>query len=459
MANTPNPTITNRIALSDGIGRLGLYLYAFSAWLSPPLHLIGLLMSGVALMMVPDVVRRIATTRAAKLWLMIAVYLLLQSFWGNHLLPDSLGTQLRETLRWLAFGNFLIIGWWLKGDPRIIRNVLILAVAGLCIGILHSVDWTALVAFQTGKQTGFHLTASTGALLAATVILGLLLNPPEAIHFSRFKWRNTFRLGVWSATIYLMIFLLVASQSRTTWIAAMITIPLVFHLRKRKTPPSRENRHALRPGWIVLLLMLAGVGLNRQVLLDRITPDLALVESLPLNKPVESEVHSSLGYRINVQKFGLEKWREHPLMGWGTASTRQLIASAGRPELWHEPTRGWLSHLHNGYLEILVRFGLLGASIFFLSVLSLLRRFLQDGAWRALHVNNLSWLSGGALLMTVIWTGGVFQMTAPTWQAYWTLLMASGFSASLFPSHPGRTGAPPVVDVLKSAENSDTLNI
>ena len=459
MANTPNPTITNRIALSDGIGQLGLYLYAFSAWLSPPLHLIGLLMSGVALMMVPDAVRRIVATHAARLWLMIAVYLLLQSFWGNHLLPGSLDAQLQETLRWLGCGNFLIIGWWLKGDPRIIRNVLVLAMAGLCIGILHSVDWTALVAFQTGKQTGFHLTASTGALLAATVILGLLLNPPEAIHFSRFKWRNTFRLGVWSATIYLMIFLLVASQSRATWVAAVITIPMVFHLRKRKTPTSPGNRNALRPGWIVLLLMLAGIGLNRQVLLDRITPDLAIVESLPLNKPVESEVPSSLGYRINVQKFGLEKWKEHPLMGWGTASTRQMIASAGRPELWHEPTRGWLNHLHNGYLEILVRFGLFGASIFFLSVLSLLRRFLQDGAWRALQEGNLAWLFGGALLMTIIWTGGVFQMTTLTWQAYWTLLMASGFSVSLFPRHPGQTGALLATKVLKSADSSDTHNI
>ena len=436
MANTPNPTITNRIALSDGIGRLGLYLYAFSAWLSPPLHLIGLLMSGVALMMVPDVVRRIATTRAAKLWLMIAVYLLLQSFWGNHLLPDSLGTQLRETLRWLAFGNFLIIGWWLKGDPRIIRNILLLAVAGLCIGILHSVGWTALVTFQTGKQTGFHLIASTSALLAATVILGLLLNPPQAIRFSCSDWRNILRMAIWSATTYLMIFLLVASQSRATWIAATITIPLVFYLRKRKTPSSRENRHALRPGWIVLVLMLAGIGLNRQVLLDRITPDLAVVESLPLNKPVESLVPSSLAYRINVQKFGLEKWKEHPLMGRGTASTRQLIASAGRPELWHEPTQDWLSHLHNGYLEILVRFGVVGAGIFFLSILSLLRRFLQDGAWRTLQESNLAWMFGGALLMTIIWTGSVFQMTTPSWQAYWNLLMASVFSASLFHKPP-----------------------
>lgn len=459
MANTPNPTITNRIALSDGIGQLGLYLYAFSAWLSPPLHLIGLLMSGVALMMVPDAVRRIVATHAARLWLMIAVYLLLQSFWGNHLLPGSLDAQLQEALRWLGCGNFLIIGWWLKGDPRIIRNVLVLAVAGLCIGILHSVDWTALVAFQTGKQTGFHLTASTGALLAATVILGLLLNPPEAIHFSRFKWRNTFRLGVWSATIYLMIFLLVASQSRATWISATITIPLVLHLRTRKTPPSRGNRHVLRPGWIVLALMLAGIGLNRQVLLDRITPDLAVIESLPLDKPVESEVPSSLGYRINVQKFGLEKWKEHPLMGWGTASTRQMIASAGRPELWHEPTRGWLNHLHNGYLEILVRFGLLGAGIFSMSAVSLLRGFLHDGAWKALQVSNLSWLFSGALLMTIIWTGGVFQMITPTWQTYWTLLIASGFSVSLFPSQLGRTETPQVAEVLKSADSSDTRNI
>lgn len=419
--------------LADALGNAGVRLYAFAAWLSPNLHIIGLGLCLFGLVLDPHALRRVTSTRAFAVWVGVALYLSIQSFWGSHLFPGSLGEQFREAWLWLGCGNFIIIGWWLKGDPRIIRNILTLAVVGLCIGILHSVDLAALLAFQTGKQTGFHLTASIGGLLAATVILGLLLNPPATARHSSSRWRNSLQLVTWSATTYLMAFLLVASQSRATWISAMITIPLVLHLRKRKRSTSQDdNSHAIGLGWLVLLLVMAGIGFNRQMLLERITPDLTAVESPPSNNPATSDKRSSLGYRLKAQKFGLEKWKEHPLIGWGTASTRQLIADAELPELWHEPTQEWLNHLHNGYLELLVRFGLVGIGIFLSSVISLLWSFLIKGVWGELQARNLSWLFVGALVMTVIWTGGVFQMTNRAWQAYWTLLLASSFSVSLF---------------------------
>ena len=432
MLHTPNQVTPSRAVLADSLGHIGVHLYAFTAWLSPPLHVTGLALCFFALLLEPSALRGIMQTRAFAIWGGVTLYLLFQSLWGNHLFPNSLDEQLKETWRWLGCGNFLIIGWWLKGEPRIIRNTLTLGLAGLCVGVLHSVDLSALLSFQTGKQTGFHLTASTAALLAATALLGLLLTPPTP----SLRLRHVLKLSTWCATMYLMLYLLVTSQSRATWIAALIAIPVTLRVRERRGSKTQGSQRLPGLGWGILLVMLLGIGLNRQIILDRIMPDLAVVQSLSASRSVDTETPSSFGYRLKVQQFGLQRWSEHPLIGWGTSSTRRLIAESGRSDLWHEPTQEWLRHVHNGYLEILIRFGLLGAGIFLFSVVSLFRGFLSDGAWQQLQPGNLSWLFAGTLLMSVIWTGGAFQMTNPGWQAYWAFILASGFSVSLFPTRP-----------------------
>ena len=440
MANTPTTAIPKRVALSDGIGQLGLYVYAFSSWLSPQLHLVGLAMCGIALVMVPDALRRIANTRAFILWLVITLYLSVMSLWGNHLLPGSLDLQLRESARWLGCSSFLIIGWWFKGDTRIIRNSLVLALVGLCVGLIHSAGLTALLTFQTGKQTGFHLTASTAALLAATALLGLLLTPPSLARNHSGRFGPILITVAWCTAIYLMTYLLVASQSRATWIAALVVIPLTLRLRRLRSRSPQKHRRLPGPGWMVLLIILFGIGVNRHMLLERIAPDLAVVksslESDPTNK---NNTPSSLGYRLKAQQFGLAKWREHPWVGWGPASTRRLIRESERPELWHEPTHEWLHHVHNGYLEILLRFGILGAGLLVISGVILLRSFLSYGAWQQFQAHQLSWLLTGSALMLSIWSGAVFQFTNPAWQSYFTFILATGFSASIFPRYKTRT--------------------
>ncbi len=452
----PNPALINRVTLADGLGPLGLYLYSFTAWLSPHLHAIGLAMSGLALLMTPIALRRILPTRACIVWLSIALYLCAQSLWGNHLFPGSLEDQLQEAGRWLSCGGFLIVGWWFKGDPRIIRNCLGLALLGLCVGLVHSAGWAALLSFQTGKQTGFHLTASTAALLAATAILGLLLSAPGPARTPSGRIGHAMKMVTWCTAMYLMLYLLVASQSRATWVAALIAIPLTLRIRKLRSQTIQKPRRLPGPGWWVLLIIIFGIGLNRHMILDRITPDLAVVKSsLEFGKNNNNENPSSLGYRLKAQQFGLQKWREHLWVGWGPASTRRLISESERPDLWHEPTHEWLNHVHNSYLEVLLRFGLLGAVFFAISGLILLRGFLSFGAWQQLQAHQLSWLMTGSVLMLGLWAGAVFQFTNPAWQTYFTFILATGFSVSIFPGYKTRTAVESSASKSRPADGFD----
>jgi O-antigen ligase len=146
---------------------------------------------------------------------------------------------------------------------------------------------------------------------------------------------------------------------------------------------------------------------------------------------------SSFAYRYQVYKFGLEKWLERPWLGWGTAASRPLIAASGRPELYNHQFGQWMANMHNAYLEILVRFGVVGAALFAAGLWQLVGALRAARRLRRLPEDYWLFLTA-SLVMTGIWGFGSHFLLEP-WRGYWLLLAGVIYSYALHP--PQTAGA------------------
>jgi O-antigen ligase len=133
---------------------------------------------------------------------------------------------------------------------------------------------------------------------------------------------------------------------------------------------------------------------------------------------------SSVGLRVRATEVALEAVRERPLLGLGPAGTRQVLA--GAPEEGVQD----LSHLHNSYLEILVRFGLLGIAAFGLLIAAIL-----TGLWRGYRRGGIApdhfAFFIGAFLLAAIWSIIDFRLTYSDGRFFWILMMGAGWAAVL----------------------------
>lgn len=437
----------SRAAVVDICGSLGVFAFALTAWLSPIANNLALGLIVVALAVSPRARCELPRDPVFRFFLIFAAYLLVQTAWGIARFPETAMQQVTDYGKWLLLFGFLAIAWWLRADSKRIDRVLMAAALGLWIGLLGHAEWSNILAFRTGNQTGFRMSAACSGLVSATAILGLLLSSERIFLTTIPVWRRGSRMLVWGIGAYLSTYMLIASQSRTTWVAVAVVFPAVlgyryfFSLRRR-------GLSAARFPYLLLVfagLMGGGVWLNKDSLIRRIGPDEEVV--LTILRGQDSRLpklpESSIKYRYQIQKFGLEKWLERPWTGWGTGSTKHLIAASGRPGLWNTASGHWINHLHSAYLEILVRFGLFGTSLLAVGAWLSARKLWTGELARRMHGDHFL-LFLGALGMVAIWASNVFQILTDPWRAYWLLLMGLGYTYVLHPAtNPVRSKGSP----------------
>jgi O-antigen ligase len=158
----------------------------------------------------------------------------------------------------------------------------------------------------------------------------------------------------------------------------------------------------------------------------------------------EIEAKGSFGKRYHMLLFGWEHAQRNLLFGLGPGVTEPLMKSEWTKTRPH-------SDLHNGYLEILLRLGLVGAALF-LALLVL----LVQGSWRAYRAQRIPWdlflLLMTALALHLLGTLTNFRMLNIDWRHYWLLFggilfsihwfnrsSAPASSAKAYTDHPAQT--------------------
>jgi O-antigen ligase len=411
--------------LSTRIGRGGLYLFAFSMWLSTAGAHIGLGLMMLAAL--ADRTARNALRRDAmvKLSLLFAGYLLAYALWAAVTTAESYILLWNDSWQWLRlFLFFIFVAWWLAGDERRIGIALLLALAGLLLKMLLAIETAGWHALLSGQRIGFGLPVNSFGLYSATALLGALVLGPRLWGFSgRLQPAAFLRCIAWCLAVALLIQGLITSQSRDAWLATLIVFLPVLLLRLAGPLCKMNGLSRLRAGIALsLILLLAGAVTvhNLDTIEQRVLDEQASWQAF-LAGDFDSMPHGSIGDRVRLVEYGLQKWQEHPVIGWGPHSYRTLIAQTEDIKLRRMP------HLHNAYVETLVTLGIVGALFYLYAMGSLGATIYRSVRQGRLPADYALFLSGGFCLL-LIWCLASFGLNQVTWNFYFAMLAGTVYS-------------------------------
>jgi O-antigen ligase len=437
MSNSLSPRLfgsLKRESLVNATGLFGTLLLAFFAWLWSDGAKIAFVLIVASLLASPGARSAIARDRLGKLLLVLAIYMLLRSLWAMQELPDTRGKQIEDFFKWLELYAFVGVAWWLQGDLRRVNACLVLTLAGILLGIVMYADWHSLMQFKAEKRTGFNLVPILFGLISGTALLGLVLFGPRIWQPQTRNGSVALRLALWLAAFLVVSYGLIATQSRGAWLAAALTLPPLAFIRYLAF--FRANRLSLAKALAVMAaggaLVVGILAANEKAISSRLNAEQDVRASVMAGK-LDHLPRTSLAFRVHAQVYGLKKWLERPVFGWGTGSSRYVIAQSGMRELRHPDENGrlvWLLHLHNSYLEILVRFGLVGLFLFAAGtyfIFDSLKTAYRSGR---LPLDYLLFLAGG-LVLFLVWSFFDFAALHYKLRFYWLLLGGMAYSFAL----------------------------
>lgn len=390
-----------RDQLIASLGTTGLFLFGFFGWLGIAFMSLGLALMLLAflgcLQKAGPLLKR---DPLAVLAFLFGIYLVFRVCWSVWEFPESAAVQLSAAQNWLQLWLFLLLTWWLRGDSRRVHWLLGLAGLGLIIRIFLKFDWSQAPELLFGSvRYGFGIAINSFGLYSGTVLLGLLVFvQPIVGQRNGGAWIRGF---VWLLGCVVLFQGMMISGSRGAMLAFLagllvVAVGRIFIWRKSAT----RSAYIFAGGAIVLVLLgyanldkMATIFSQEHQLIPAILRfDLA---HIPLNQ--SDSVPSSIGQRIHLYAFGIEKWWERPIFGWGPGMVKELLDK--------QPVLNELPHLHNSYIQILTELGLVGAAIFGLAfgvLVRALRHSYQEGtisadlllfiaaAWTALAVWSLT---------------------------------------------------------------------
>ncbi len=428
---------------SARLGLFGLLLFAFSAWFGPaPANIALALMLAAALMEWRQTWHVFRHDLIFWPTLILLGYIFLRAALAAQEMPELAEEQWKTAWNFASLGLFLLPAYWLARCPNKLGWVLALAVAGLIIGLGLNQDWSKWELMLQGQRSGAEKWwYSIMGLYTVTALLGLLLFAPRLLHRQQTRLLTSAVAVTWLVCLIVVVHAFIVSQTRTVWFAALLVFPPVFFFFIR----GWLKAHPDFPRQKLALVAIAGVALvggvfiaNFETISKRATQESAVYEGIAKLEELSTESvaklvpKSSFGARFWLLSYGLELWEERPWLGWGpgTSSTRDLAPLRDRQDL----VGFW--HLHNGYMEVLYRFGLVGALLFALPVFLVVRAAYRAHRRKEMP-NDLYLFLAGALFLTLIWNLTTVRLDKLDYRVYWYFLAGIAYAGAMRQSLAG----------------------
>ncbi len=385
-------------------GLTGVGLFAMGSYSSRALANLGLALFLLVALFNAGFWRYVWTSDVARAGLVFLLYALGLTLWTSHAYPDSHALQWEALKQWSALFLFLPLAWWLDGRVNRIEALLFLLLVGWLVNFALFVDWPRFLRYDIGIQMDFGFKAIPSGLIASVNVIGLLYLAERFCSVNRTLWVKAVLGGVWFFGLLASMYALGASQSRGIWVALLLVTPLLagwFYIELQRRASGDKAPLAV----VLALALLAGmIFMNQETVLGRVgqIPD-QVTEVTSLE---DGKAHvSSVGYRSHMLQFGLEKWAESPLIGWGPGASQWLLQQQAASENERYAAIHIFKHLHNNYLDFLLRFGIVGFLIMTWVVL-----LAMSGAKRKYRAGQLS-SRLAFLLVTAFLLIGVAGMT------------------------------------------------
>jgi O-antigen ligase len=295
-------------------------------------------------------------------------YVAARSLVGYWFAPDTLALQWQAGMEVLLIGGivgFLLVPW-LIGPAAIVR--LDWAFGFILLGFFIQVAlqwqgqslhdfWHERASFQMGPN-GFGPVA--GILLLGVLLVGFRWLHRLKVCGSSLAVRASFLSG-WLLVAGALVAGLLASQSRASWLAGVVVLPLVSG--------ALVWRYYRYKGFWGLSLMISALGLLAALFAGFVYLQWGLIERRVLaeQKTVEKLADlefeelpkKAIGKRVRLWSLGLRKVAERPLWGWSPGVVPGLIERQGPPSIRR------FSHVHNIPLQLTLGLGIAGSLLFF----------------------------------------------------------------------------------------------
>ncbi|MGN8159212.1 O-antigen ligase family protein [Salinisphaera sp. RV14] len=429
----PAPAETLGQRVPEMVGVFGLYLLAFFQIANKTTALVGLL-----LMLLAAIAgwRRFRATLAGSdvAWatLVLSFYVVLRAVVGAWQQPAMADANYHSLTDWMLLPLFPLVALYSRGDSRRIRRVLAVAMVGSLLGMALRSNWPAIAqAWLDSGRAHWGLPFLSSALYLGTLLIGWLAFAGRVMWPGRYRWPRTI---AWLALASIMGEMLFLTQSRAVLLSLVIILPGMGLIKLWRTADPAQRRRGLGMAVAILIGVVALAMANRGPIVARFhktSETVRAISSLKINKVPKT----SLGQRVRIYRFGSRIWLEHPVWGWGPG----FEATTMRPDAPRTPDAAhrYYDHLHDGYLETLVRFGVVGFGL-----AGLLAFFLIRGLWRAWRRGDvpldigLFLISSGLLAALTNVTD--FRLTHKPYAFYSILLMGLMYGytlKSLKPQH------------------------
>jgi len=311
----------------------------------------------------------------------------------------------------LPMAGGVLVAWVVAAQARALPQLLAL-LDGL-IGAALLVPLAGFALYGSTSATGFVGTFNDHQLLGAFLLPFI----PLSLAMYLAQKSTTRKMFAQAAFIMCLIALLVA-QTRSSWIGAVIALPIFALLTIYAGIPLHikagivSHRGLRQTGFTLLLVMIATALVlwslpNR----DRISSRLQTVTNIAQGKD------SSTDWRLSVWKGAAMMIEQKPILGWGLgafALRHQPYTQTGHPTavvLWDGPSLE--DEAHNSYLQIWLESGLPGLLLWigllisaFVAGVRALRRFPLKSLEQYVLIGSLAAVVGQS----------VDALANPAWQ-------------------------------------------
>lgn len=367
----PSPTRVRQIGLA------GLYIFAFSAFYDKAGGVLGLLLMLIAM-----------GFSAREVWndykfdpmvwtvAVFVLYLVLHAYISSLEFPQTSEAQWTEARNWGRLIVFLILAWWMRGEPRVIFWCLTLALLGLFAKLLVDTEASDITRLLNSQRTGFAWAIGFASILSSAGLIAMLIFTPRVLKYPNPPALRILVIALWIATILILLQMQITAASRGIWLAtgAVLVLAVIF------LPRSLMKNILLYGGLGIILILL--IIENSEMLDKRVNKKEKKTISLVMQgTPIEDiPLRGSVGLRLHLWDYGLKRWLERPLFGWGpgTEITKHFSPKDFTDKLDKRQSKKLARHphLHNGYITILAQLGIVGAFLLALILFFALRQLL-----------------------------------------------------------------------------------
>jgi O-antigen ligase len=419
--------------ISETLGVAGLVIFALFSLLSIAGANLGLALMLIAFLLSANAWKQMTTEPLFWASALAIGYITLRTYLALSEYEAYPNVQVNQAKDWALLFLYFIPAWWISRSPD--RGVITLALmlTGFSLGILTSLDSATLERISAGGRSGLHFGkpiifgfVCAVAILALSALMASLLAPQSNLS----KPRKRLFIGLTLIAILGFLQGLAISQSRGVWLALLVSLPisllLLWRTGEKGQRPTRSMA-ALTVSLVALALMT--LALNSNIISKRLTVGREAM-ALAVTDGLEQAPLTSATYRLHLWQFGLEKWLERPLLGWGPGTTQSLVAARNSVALKHPIDNRSYDHLHNAYLELLLQLGAVGFLLVSLNAYMIVVVCIRGYRSGRISRYMLAFLIGNFTLIAA-YSLTDFRHLHWNWRFCWMILGGVAFGMSL----------------------------